>query len=114
MFVNENFLVFSLCDNDFGHHIYKAVEYAMLEDFIEYAGTDCRWWKAYIISFVLTSCQMRWYQECENQKHTQNYLEEKLQVYVSRDWPTYDGVRVLDHGGGSVVLDLNTKIISLI
>ncbi len=108
-----NFLVLDLCDNDYGYHLLRAVEYAKEQEFYEYAGEDVRWWKQYIVEFVLMSQLLR-HPPKEGENYSRKYLEEGLDVYFSQHWPTYDGVKPLDHDGGSVVFDLNTKIVSLI
>jgi hypothetical protein len=109
-----NFLVFDLCDNDYGYHIRSAVEYAKKQGFYNYAGEDCKWWKAYVIQFVMASLLMSRYRKDENIESTKKYLENGLKVYASIKWPTYDGINPVDHGGGSVVFDLHTENITQI
>ena len=109
-----NFLVFDLCDNDYGHNILRAVEYAIGESFEEYAGEDCKWWKAFVIEFIGASMLLTRFKSEESIEGSKIYLENRLTVYSSRHWPTHDGTIPLDHDGGSVVLDLNTKIATLI
>jgi hypothetical protein len=109
-----NFLVFSFGDNDFGYGLYSAVEYAKENNFFERAGEDCKWWKSYVIQFALAYYAMRHFRDEEDLNQIKGYFEQGLTVYASRNWPTHDGTTPLDHDGGSVVFDLNTKLVSLI
>ncbi len=108
-----NFLVLSLCDNDYGYDLLKAIEYAKEQSLYDFAGEDVRWWKEYVIRFVEMS-KLLIHPPSWDTSLSRPYLEERLSVYFSQKWPTYDGVTPIDHDGGSLVFDLNTQIISLV
>jgi hypothetical protein len=103
-----NFMVFELCNNDYGWYMRDAIEYAVGNSFFESAGEDCVWWKAFIIQYTVMSMLMRRYRTEDELANSIDYLTKYLTVYTSDKWPTYDGVQTLDHDGGSVVLDLHT------
>lgn len=108
--MKPNFLIFELCDNDFGQHIREAVEYAVAHGFYESAGTDPVWWKAYVIQFVCASSLMLWYQPEDMIEHTKAYLENLVKVYATNKFPTYPDGSPMDNDGGSVILDLHTMM----
>ena len=104
-------MIFSLCDNDFGYTIQRAVEIAVEEGLHEYAGEDCRWWKSVIVKLAASMCGLYRYRDEEALAGTEKYLNE-MQVYVTDKFPTSDGVQPLDHDGGSVMLDLDSGFVS--
>lgn len=104
----NNFLVFELCDNDYGYDLYRAVTYAIKNDFYETAGEDCLWWKNFVIQFVLAAKFLKGPQTKDGLHATEKYLQ-TMRVYATRHWPTLPNGKAIDHDGGSIVLDINQK-----
>lgn len=104
-------MIFRLCDNDYGYHIKRAVEIALEEGLYKYAGEDCKWWKAVVIKLAATISGITWYRDTESLFNTEKYLN-KMEVYVTDKFPTYDGIQPLDDDGGSVMLDLVSGFVS--
>ena len=53
----------------------------------------------------------RWYHDEESLSKKEKYLN-KMEVYVTDKFPTYDGIKPLDDDGGSVMLDLESGYVS--
>lgn len=97
----EKYLIFSLCDNDFGWRISNAVKELTSDRGLNFCPCVA---KDYVINHV-----------CEaSEKYDQiyigsirEYLSEKLLVYRSNNLPTYDldKMNLVDDDGGSVYLD---------
>ena len=100
-------IVFELCDNDYGHDLKEAVTLAAASGLYERAGEDCVWWKLAVVKLTVGIQALNWHSPL-----AEPYLMDRLQVYFTDKFPTYDGEMPLDHGGGSVMLDLTRGFVT--
>lgn len=108
--MKKNFIVASLCDNDFGYKIKMALEQG--DDFFDTDMACPRIWKAFIIAFIIGEHMKSdaFYRatdgiKFDRHKHTEEYLENGLRVTFEAKLP-----KELDHDGGSAYYDCNRKV----
>jgi len=107
--MEHNFIVASLCDNDFGYDLMSA-----LKEGIEEYGYEKKLcpvlWKKFLIAFILGKILKSSVGDSVSEefdysylKHIEDYLRKGLRVTFEKTAPTDD------HDGGSAVIDLHTK-----
>lgn len=101
----RNFVFFSLCDNDFGWMLKEAAEYIFKQKEGVLSEEDFHDFAVMYVTFRNSVRRINPLLKCttiDASKHTHDYLTKRLTVTFREDRP------MVDHDGGSAVLDMHT------